>query len=274
MLPARKGANVAVRSTEGKRAPEGAFAENAGVRIYYEVQGSGPPLFLHHGFTQSIESWRQFGYIDAFAASYRVIAMDARGHGRSDKPHDEAAYTMEARAGDVLAVLAAAGAGRVHFWGYSMGGRTGFALLQRFPDRIASFVCGGIAPTSPKLEEDRIRQWAAELNGGDLSAMAQEFQIPEPLLRQGLGGNDLQALAAAQLGLLSWGGVDPSTLNVRSLQYAGQHDSVLPRIKRAAEAMPGAIFRMIPGVNHLTAFARSDLVIPLVRQFLAEVKER
>jgi len=245
------------------------FAEHGGVRIYYEVHGSGPPLLLHHGWAGSSQSWRQFGYLDDLANSYRVIVMDARGHGRSDKPHDEAAYTMELRTGDVLAVLDALGVDRIHYWGYSMGGRTGFALLQLHAARVNSFINGASAPTSPKkYEQQRIRQWAEAVRTGDAAVIAASLGVPEQSVRELIGDNDVEALAAAQLGLLSWDGVDPATLTTPSFHYSGKQDAFLPAIRWAAEAMPGAILKVIPGLNHLSGFTRSDLVLPLVRGFL------
>jgi pimeloyl-ACP methyl ester carboxylesterase len=246
------------------------FAENAGVRIYYEVQGSGPPLLLHHGFTGSAEGWRQYGYTDALANQFRVIAMDARGHGKSDKPHDEAAHTMELRTGDIVAVLDACDVERVHYWGYSMGGRTGFAFLQMHPERVATLINGAAASYSPKLEEKSLRQRAEGLRSGDLKAAAQALNTTEEAMALLLRDNDPEALASSSLGLLSWNGVDPSTLNAPSLHYAGELDPLLQATRRAASAMPGAVFQMIPGVNHLTGFARSDLVLPLATGFLKE----
>jgi pimeloyl-ACP methyl ester carboxylesterase len=245
------------------------FVEHGGVRIYYEVHGSGPPLLLHHGWAGSSQSWHKFGYVEPLTDSFQVILMDARGHGRSDKPHDEAAYTMELRTGDVLAVLDAVGVDRVHYWGYSMGGRTGFALLQWHAARVSSFVNGAAAPTSPKkYEQQRIRQWAEAVRTGDAAVIAASLGVPEQSVRELIGDNDVEALAAAQLGLLSWDGVDPATLTTPSFHYAGQQDTFLAAIQRAAEPMPGAIFKMIPGLNHLSGFTRSDLVLPLVREFL------
>jgi pimeloyl-ACP methyl ester carboxylesterase len=245
-----------------------AAAVFGGVACFVE-HGSGPPLLLHHGWASSSQSWHQFGYVEALTDSFQVILMDARGHGRSDKPHDEAAYTMELRTGDVLAVLDAVGVDRVHYWGYSMGGRTGFALLQWHAARVSSFVSGTAAPTSPKkYEEKRIRQWAEAVRSGDVAVIAASLGVPEQSVREFIDDNDVEALAAAQLGLLSWDGVDPATLTTPSFHYSGQQDAFLPAIRRAAEAMPGAIFKMIPGLNHLSGFTRSDLVLPLVGEFL------
>src|SRR5512145_700779 len=67
--------------------------DSAGVEIRYTVQGEGEPVVLVHGFTASVETnWGQPGVIAALAEDFRVIAIDARGHGKSGKPHDPAAY--------------------------------------------------------------------------------------------------------------------------------------------------------------------------------------
>src|SRR5207237_3323115 len=66
------------------------YANNQGVRIHYRVEGEGLPLVLQHGYTQSLEHWYQCGYVDALKAHYRLVLVDARGHGGSDKPHERA----------------------------------------------------------------------------------------------------------------------------------------------------------------------------------------
>lgn len=99
------------------------FANNDGIRIHYHVEGSGPPVVLHAGFTVDLEAWYEWGYVDALRPEYRLILIDPRGHGKSDKPHDPAAYEMSLRAGDVLAVLDNLGLQQAHYIGYSMGGR-------------------------------------------------------------------------------------------------------------------------------------------------------
>ena len=78
---------------------------NHGVRIYYEVIGDGPVLVMHHGTSGSGADWLELGYVDALKADHRLILLDARGHGQSDKPHDPKAYDPALRASDVIAVL-------------------------------------------------------------------------------------------------------------------------------------------------------------------------
>src|SRR5688500_7872208 len=68
------------------------YATTDGLRIQYEVTGNGEPLVLYHGLTGSGERWRDTGYVTGLADAYRLILIDARGHGGSDKPHVQVAY--------------------------------------------------------------------------------------------------------------------------------------------------------------------------------------
>jgi hypothetical protein len=68
------------------------YANNNGVKIYYEVEGEGPPLVLGHGLSGTLNHWWRLGYVDALRHDFRLILFDARGHGRSDKPHESSAY--------------------------------------------------------------------------------------------------------------------------------------------------------------------------------------
>src|ERR1044071_5325971 len=101
------------------------YTENSGVRIHYAVEGTGPELVLLHGFMGSIDDWNALGYVAALRANYRLILIDSRGQGQSDKPHDEASYALERRVADVTGVLDAVSVETAHFWGYSMGGYIG-----------------------------------------------------------------------------------------------------------------------------------------------------
>lgn len=105
------------------------YATNDGVRIYYEVEVSGPPLVLHVGFLSTLDDLRREDtrYTEALRDTYQLILLDPRGQGRSDKPHDPNAFTRAARAGDIRAVLDDLSIARTHFWGYSLGGSVGFA---------------------------------------------------------------------------------------------------------------------------------------------------
>jgi pimeloyl-ACP methyl ester carboxylesterase len=121
-----------------------AFATNPkdGRRIYYEVQGRGSPLVLSHGTATSSMLWHELGYVEALA-DRRLILIDGRGHGRSDKPRQESAYRMDLFVADVLAVLDHLGIERTDFFGYSLGGRLGLALAAAALHRLYALAIGG-----------------------------------------------------------------------------------------------------------------------------------
>ena len=133
------------------------YANNQGVRIHYQVEGEGAPLVLQHGFGDSIESWYELGYVHALRDAYRLILVDARGHGAIDKPHDPDACGLHQRAGDIVAVLDTLDLPNAHFWGYSMGGWIGFGLAKYAPARVHALIIGGQHPYARNTEGQRQR---------------------------------------------------------------------------------------------------------------------
>jgi pimeloyl-ACP methyl ester carboxylesterase len=117
-----------------------------GVKLAFERVGSGTPVMLVHGFGSSRgQNWKSTGwYASLTEAGRSVVAMDCRGHGESDKPHDEAFYGHERMAEDVAMVMDAAGLGTAHLVGYSMGGFIGLRLAASAPERVSRLVLGGV----------------------------------------------------------------------------------------------------------------------------------
>src|SRR6476646_2643416 len=132
-------------------------AHNGVIRIHYETEGAGPPLLLHHGSSGSGADWRDLGYVDALKHEYKLILIDARGAGASDKPHDAAAYDPALRASDVVAVLDDLGIRHTHYFGYSLGGWVGFLLAKYAPDRCTSLILGGAHPYDEDMQPVRDR---------------------------------------------------------------------------------------------------------------------
>src|SRR5207248_1151366 len=86
---------AAVFSSAGLAQQDQSFDSN-GVRIRYIESGSGEPILLIHGYTQSLDTnWVDTGVFAKLAKDHHVIAFDLRGHGKSGKPHDPAAYGRE-----------------------------------------------------------------------------------------------------------------------------------------------------------------------------------
>src|SRR6516225_11708196 len=102
-------------------AADSQFFDSNGVKIRYLVEGKGEPVLLIHGFTAGIEmQWALPGIIKELAKDYRVIALDNRGHGRSDKPHDAKKYGME-MVNDAIRLMDHLKIKKAHVVGYSMG---------------------------------------------------------------------------------------------------------------------------------------------------------
>ena len=119
---------------------------NDGHEFAFIDEGEGDPVLLIHGFGSSHSvNWVTPGWVQTLnQAGYRAIALDNRGHGRSAKIYDPAAYTPQAMAGDAVALLDHLGIARSHVMGYSMGARiTAFMALQA-PARVATVILGGL----------------------------------------------------------------------------------------------------------------------------------
>ena len=133
------------------------YANNNEVNIYYEVEGEGPPLVLLHAFLSNLEAWRAQGYVDELKGNNQLILMDARGHGKSDKPHEIDAYDSEKRVGDVMAVLDALKIDSANYLGYSMGGRLGYEIAKYPASRVNSLIIRAATAAGEELLENNER---------------------------------------------------------------------------------------------------------------------
>jgi pimeloyl-ACP methyl ester carboxylesterase len=249
------------------------YANNAGVRIHYETEGEGPALVLQHGFTQSIEDWEDCGYVAPLRSKYRMILVDARGHGRSDNPHDEASYTLDRRAADVTAVLDAERIERAHFWGYSMGGWIGFGMAKYAPHRVNALIIGGQHPFA--RDQSGFREWLRGGITGGPDVLLSSFQkmvgqISDAYAAR-LRAADPEAWLAATADRVSIEDV-LETMAMPSCLYAGEADPMFGQARSAAERIPGAYFLALPGLSHLQAFVESNRVLPTVMDFLSAIR--
>jgi pimeloyl-ACP methyl ester carboxylesterase len=124
--------------------PVGKTFDSNGVKIHYIDTGKGEPVVLIHGLNSSaLINWQLPGVVPMLAGDYRVIALDLRGHGGSDKPEGEAAYGVEL-AEDVTRLLDHLGIKQAHVVGYSLGGMVAVKFVARHPERVKSAVVGGM----------------------------------------------------------------------------------------------------------------------------------
>lgn len=249
------------------------YVSNHGIGIHYAVEGEGPPLVLQHGLGGSLEHWHQAGYVDLLKSDYRLILIDARGHGASSRPHDPDAYRLALRAADVVAVLDDLNMDRAHYLGYSMGGWIGWGLAKYAPDRFHSLIIGGSAPGGGAPEGV---DFAALFKAGmdtflaGMRPMFGQRYTPE-LEAMGLA-NDLEALAASVSVQeeIDFQTLLP-TLTLPCLLFGGEADPFFAGAEACCQQMPNATFLSLPGLGHIEALYRTDLVLPHIRKFLAEV---
>lgn len=223
--------------------------------IDYLDEGEGSPVVVVHGFASNKEiNWVLPGWIAVLKrAGHRVVALDNRGHGRSSKPHDPAAYTLPLMAGDTLALLDHLGIERADYLGYSMGGRIGMLLALRYPERIRSASLGGIGAsiiTGPGRGGHIIA--ALEATSAD--------QITDPVARQfrlfaEQTKSDLAALTACMRGLRhQFSPEELAGCRVPMLIVRGSDDDdIAGPIDNIADIIPGCEYIEIPRRNHMTA---------------------
>lgn len=258
------------------------FTANHGVRIRYEVEGRGAPLVLMHGATVGLDMWPELGYTDALRDDFRVILIDARGHGQSDKPHDPAAYTPELMVSDVTAVLDALGIVQTHYLGASMGAAIGFAGLGRAPQRFRSQILLGYGHPGPRTAaQEQFVQMGLQLfglgaaQGGQavLDAIEGRAGPQPPVTRAQYLTNDWQALLALQTAFLTWpdqGSLLP-TVQTPCLLVAAELDPFYVSAEQCAALLPNAAFLPIKQGSHSQNSYPADIVVPAVKAFLARV---
>ena len=130
------------------------FFDSHGVKIRYVTEGKGEPVVLIHGWMGDSSMWGAdlFGNTKLKPAEgFQVIALDCRGHGKSDKPHDAAQYGPE-MAADVVRLLDHLKIEKAHLIGYSSGTFIASKVVATHPERVLSVVYGGQAPLLPEAK--------------------------------------------------------------------------------------------------------------------------
>jgi pimeloyl-ACP methyl ester carboxylesterase len=251
------------------------YADNRGVRIHYHTEGDGPPLVLHHWSLATLQSWYDYGYVSALKDDHRLVLLDARGHGASDKPHRPEAYGLEKRVEDIVAVLDDLAIAQADFFGYSMGGWVGLGVARYAPERFRSLIIGGQHARAQSM--DGLRQFVryGVDNGPEaFVAMWEENSgALSPETRERMLACDYEALLAVAQDRESLEAVLP-TMGIPCLLYVGEMDEVYPIARACAGQMANVTFVTLPGLDHGEAITRSDEVIPHVKRFLAAVNQR
>jgi pimeloyl-ACP methyl ester carboxylesterase len=140
------------------------YFNSNGVRLHYTVTGTGSPVILIHPFATSAEIWRPV--IQDLSPNYQVIAMDCRGHGKSDKPHDPKQYGIE-MVNDEIRLMDHLQIQKAIVVGYSMGGSIAMKMLTEHPDRFRMAIIGGsLGFTREESQHDEVPQLGPDLLSG------------------------------------------------------------------------------------------------------------
>ncbi|MCG8694984.1 MAG: alpha/beta fold hydrolase [Minwuiales bacterium] len=176
------------------------YLDRDGVRIFYEAEGDGPPVLLSHGYSATSRMW------DAQTAHlkdrYRVIRWDFRGHGESDYPDDQAAYSETATVADMAAILDACDVDRAVVGGLSLGGYMSLAFNLKHAARVRALM---LFDTGPGFKKDAARDaWnenamarADKLETQGLAALSSSREVMSSTHRDATG------LARAARGMLT-----------------------------------------------------------------------
>jgi pimeloyl-ACP methyl ester carboxylesterase len=241
----------------------------AGTRVYWEEFGKadGPPVVvLHAGLCTIAVMARQ---IEALAgASFRVIAIDSRGHGRSTNTAPVPTYEM--LSDDVVGVMDALKIERADIVGWSDGANLGLDLARRYPGRVREVVAFGANRTPPPDGQDpeTTREFKeAKADGAMFWPIRRMYEqrSPTPENWPELFERERAMVFAGP----NWSLEQLATIVAPVLFINGDHDLVLlPYATQMQRAIPGARLEIVPGGTHEVPLAKPEIVNPMMLAFL------
>ena len=234
--------------------PQGAISHFVtapdGVKIHYLTMGQGQPVLLIHGyFANAYLNWFQNGIAQELAKTNLVIALDARGHGESDKPYEASAYG-EHMWKDALLVLDDLKIKKAHMHGYSMGGSILTQILFHSPQRVLTATYGGSGV--PEKETDR----PIFKDPKTPESIEKEEDLAQEKVKNAFA-HDFIAMALVAKNA-PWSGpeaqkIDLTQIKIPVLAIVGEFDSPQKRIQRMKRELPNFKAVVLPGKAHLTS---------------------
>lgn len=226
------------------------FTTSDGIKIHYITMGDhGSWVVLIHGFTDSAQ--RMFfttGIAPALAKNHRVVAIDNRNHGLSDKPNPSG----PGRAEDTIELMDHLKIDRAHIHGYSMGGGFTGALLATHPERFITAAFGG---SGIQEVDEELRKKAA----------AMDTPMPAPQGAEAAAFQRLRERAAASRGPATASTpapaaprplqIDLSKVTIPVLAINGEYDSPHAKTQRMSRELKNFSNVILPAKNHMGAIA-------------------
>lgn len=253
---------------------------------HIEIDGSGPPLLLLHGFTGSTQNWQAL--VPALGKTHTVIRVDLPGHGRTALPEDPARYAMPSVAQDLAQLLVDLQVASAQVWGYSMGARLALYLALDYPDRVNRLILESGSPGLATEDERALRRASDEAlaqcieqdgtaafvrEWESLPMWASQSQLPAAQ-RQRLHELRLQNSPLGLANSLRYmgAGAQPSLwprlpmLQIPVALVAGTLDAKFVQIGHAMQlALPDATLHIIAGAGHAVHVERPQAVATLIR---------
>lgn len=262
-----------------------------GIQIAYQDRGQGEVLVLLMGLGASSLKWEP--HIREYEKHFRIIAVDNRGAGQSDKPEMES-YSIQSMAEDVIAVLDAENIVRAHVNGISMGGAVAQYLAAHYPDRIISVVLTNTFPrcnVSFRRSIEFLRNASGQLDGKTFGRIVQwiiyafDFQdhhedfMLDAEVNDADAGNPIPdyAYKAQCNAILSFDeSVNLKNIKAPTLVVAGDSDLFVPvsLSRELAGAIPGAELMMVKNGGHVQHWEQLDNYNQKTLEFLLRHVER
>jgi pimeloyl-ACP methyl ester carboxylesterase len=261
------------------------FTQADGVRLAYDVAGSGPPVVLLHAGIVDRGMWDDV--VPLLTDAFRVIRFDARGFGESSRPPDGSF----ARWNDLFAVMDAAGVDRAHLVGVSQGAETALDATLTAPDRVNHLVIVGAGVRGWQFSEELNARWQAEVDAwerGDLEGCAEAsiqtwFDGParsaadvDPDVRRHAWAMQRRAIDLENDEAAAEGPEPPSSerlgdVKSPTLVAVGELDQpdMVAIAETLAAGIPGAVHEVIPGVAHLPPMEKPGEFARIVSDFLS-----
>jgi len=254
------------------------FVSPDGVRLHYEIEGSGPPLVLHLGAGCDADIWRAAGYVELLSKSYTCVLFDHRGHGESDHPVSIEANHIDRYAADLAALVEHLGYTSVFFFGWSNGVTVGLKAADEHPAMFDGLVLSGAIgrrATPEQVEQFlterlpvmREKGWSYLL---DAMVAAEKMPVPQWFLDRVLATDTAPWIAYSEARpLWSWSVWDAMPrINAPTLFLAGELEDPEDILAEATRLMPHATRVRVPDREHINAFLYSEFAAPKVLEFL------
>jgi len=241
------------------------FTSN-GLKIAFNAVGYGDPVLFLHGFAANRgQAWRASGWFDLLdKAGVDYAAMDHRGHGESDKPHDPEAYKLDTMLSDIINFLDYLKAKQAVIVGHSMGAMLTMRLLTDYPDRFKSAVLVGVGSRMLEKRDDR-KAMAEGMTASDPKTIKDEQALSFRAFAESTG-SDMQALAACISARRE--PVDEQALakiKVPVMVITGSDDDLSGAPEKLAALIPGAKAVTVEGASHHTIMGDPDFKMEVVR---------